>query len=76
MPERPKVPAITVQQIHTKLIASASVALSWLVEHVTRNQADTVNRALQVYAFIEQKKAEGYEILIHKDGKTEVVNIV
>lgn len=38
---------------------NATIDLDWLVKQTGLKQVDLVNRAVQIYAFIEQAKAEG-----------------
>lgn len=50
-----------------RLIPKAEAALREAVEVTESRHADVVNRALQVYAYVEKERAVGRELLI-RDG--------
>jgi len=54
----------------------ASDSLARLV-HLTRlSKTDVVNRALQVYCFIEEQKLQGGELLVRKHDELQQVHII
>ena len=65
------------QQLHritVNLIPRASAALELAAQLGQDSKTDTINRALQMYAYFMQVKSEGDEILIrHPDGETEKI---
>ena len=40
------------------------------------NQADVINRAIQIMGFLERQTSDGGELLIRKNGETEKVTII
>jgi hypothetical protein len=64
------------EQLHAKLVPPASDSLARLV-HLTRlSKTDVVNRALQVYCFIEEQKLQGGELLVRKHDELQQVHII
>lgn len=63
-------------QLHAKLIPPASASLTRLVELTHLSKTDIANRALQIYAFLEEEKQSGGELLLRKDGETQRVQII
>jgi hypothetical protein len=35
------------------------------------NKTDAVNRAVQLYDYVQAKRGEGYRVLFERDGRTE-----
>ncbi|MFE2541015.1 hypothetical protein [Actinacidiphila glaucinigra] len=59
------------------LIPAAVQAVIALMRITGLSKTDTINRALQVYAFLAQQMADGKEIhLRDENGNTERVHIV
>ncbi|MFF4694852.1 hypothetical protein [Streptomyces chattanoogensis] len=59
------------------LIPVAARAVTALMRITGLSKTDTINRAVQVYAFLAQQMAEGKEVLLRdEDGSTERVHIV
>lgn len=59
-------------------VAPAVVDLDWLMLHKQMSQNDVVNRAVQVYAFLEREAAKGKVLhLANEDGSaSERVHVV
>lgn len=59
------------------LIPAAQQALRGLVARTGLSKTDVINRSLQVYGYLEDRKAEGYEVLLRKnDGTVERLQIM
>lgn len=58
-----------------QLTVQASTALDESMVRTGLNKTDTINRALQVHAFIEAQLAAGDEILI-RDGRTDEITVL
>lgn len=59
------------------LVPPAVEAIGQLTEATGLSKTDVINRAVQVYAFIEERIREGSDLLLRKeDGGTERVHIV
>lgn len=55
----------------------ATTDLDELTVQTGMKQNDVVNRAVQVYAFIERELAQGKKLILGSpDGSTETVNII
>jgi hypothetical protein len=61
------------REIKTKLTAASSQALGELTARNGDSETDTVNRALQIYAYIEAERAAGRQILIEDQGELNVL---
>ena len=62
------------REIKTKLTAKSSKALGALTARTGLSEVDIVNRALQIYAYIEEEQAAGRQILSHDEkGSTDVL---
>ncbi|MCX4799560.1 hypothetical protein OG497_37535 [Streptomyces sp. NBC_01242] len=64
------------EQLHVKLIPTAARSLALTMELEKLSKTDTVNRAVQVYAFLAEQMASGGEILIRKGDMVEKVHII
>jgi hypothetical protein len=51
------------------LIPKADEALAGLMETLQLSRTDTVNRAIQVYAYLEQVMAAGGRVLVQPAGE-------
>ncbi|GAA1044454.1 MULTISPECIES: hypothetical protein [Streptomyces] len=59
------------------LVPPAARAVDDLVEATGLNKADVINRAVQIYAFLEERMREGKVVLLRgPDEKEERVHIV
>ncbi|WP_413812693.1 hypothetical protein [Streptomyces sp. OE57] len=59
------------------LIPVAAQAVTALMRITGLSKTDTINRAVQVYAFLAQQMANGKEVLLRdENGNTERVHIV
>lgn len=56
------------REIKTKLTSKSSQALGELTARTGLSEVDVVNRALQIYAYIEAEQAAGLKILAHDPG--------
>lgn len=57
--------------------SAAMFALRKLVNTTGSNQTDAINRSIQVWAFLEEKREAGYELLLQApDGAVEKVHII
>jgi hypothetical protein len=65
-------------KVTVNLIPIAVEDLAWLTEELKFKQTDLINRALQIYAFIErQKRLEGAELMFrYRDGELGKVHIL
>lgn len=52
------------------LIPRANAALELAIQITGDSKTDTVNRALQVYAYLEHVISDGGEVMIRQDGST------
>jgi hypothetical protein len=50
------------------LIPPAVQAIADLTESTGLSKADVINRAVQIYAFLEQQKQDGAELLLRSSG--------
>lgn len=64
------------ERVTINLIPRASAALAEAAQLTGNSKTDTVNRALQAYAFLERTMAGGGEILIRLDGETELLKLL
>jgi nucleoid-associated protein YejK len=71
MPPSPELTAL-----NCKLIPAAAEALTRSVTRTRLSKTDTVNRALQVYDYIEEQLRQGGELLIRKNGEIEKITII
>lgn len=62
--------------LNCKLIPRANDALLRTVERAQLSKTDVVNRAIQVYDFIEAQLADGGEILVRKNGEIEKITLL
>lgn len=70
--EGPRLTKVTVN-----LAPKAVDALEQAVEANQENKTDVVNRAIQAYAFMTQKMADGWKIhLQHPDGKEYLIHFL
>lgn len=59
------------------LVPPAVEAIERLTESTGLSKTDVINRAVQVYAFIDERMREGSDVLLrNRDGETERVHIV
>ncbi|OEV09210.1 hypothetical protein AN218_22295 [Streptomyces nanshensis] len=58
------------------LVAPAKTELEWLASHLGLSQVDVINRALQIYGYVERQRAVGGEVLIRHNGETEKIHII
>ena len=64
-------------RINSELIPDAAQALARLVERTGMKKVDVVNRALQVYDFIEAEARSGTVIVLRSaDGREETVRFL
>ena len=62
-------------RVSANLTARAARALEQAVTLTGDSQTDTINRALQVYAYLEEVQAEGGEVLIHRGGQDQPTSL-
>lgn len=71
------VTVLTGRRVTIGFVPRATTDLDELVERTGTKQNDVVNRAVQVYAFIERELAQGKKLILGSpDGTTETVNII
>lgn len=59
------------------LIPKAAQAVTTLMSITGLSKTDSINRAVQIYAFLAQQMADGKEVLLRdENGNTERVHIV
>ncbi|MEU0936777.1 hypothetical protein [Embleya sp. NPDC005971] len=59
------------------LISAAAKSMTYLLQRTELNKNDIVNRALQVYAYLEQRQEEGYDLFLHdENGNIERLRIM
>ncbi|MFD9999826.1 hypothetical protein [[Kitasatospora] papulosa] len=59
------------------LVPPAVEAISKLVETTGLTKTDVINRAVQIYAFLEDRMGDGNEVMLRSaDGELERVHIV
>ncbi len=64
-------------KITVNLLPRAVAALEKVVDLVGGSKTDAINKALQIYLFLEQEQAAGKTILLAKaDGTADVVKIL
>lgn len=65
-------------RITVGLIPTAWTALQWLMAHTRLNRTDVVNRAISVYAMVEEHAQQGHEMVFRDPatGKERIVEIV
>lgn len=67
----------TNERYSVTLVPPAVQAISDLVEATGLSKTDVINRAVQIYAFLEAQRQTGSRVVIERpDGKTEGVYIV
>ncbi|MFG1640488.1 hypothetical protein ACGFMK_09385 [Amycolatopsis sp. NPDC049252] len=65
------------ERVTVNLVPRASRALDQAVELTGDSKTDTINRALQVYAVLEEAVSKGGEVVIrHSSGEQEVIRFV
>ena len=65
------------QRVTVNLIPKSSASLDRLAERTTMSKTDVINRALQLYDFIDGETAAGGQILVRSaDGTAEVLRII
>ncbi len=57
------------ERLTVNLIERSSKALELAVDLTHDSKTDTINRALQLYAFLLASMSEGGHVLIEKDGE-------
>ncbi|WP_370130547.1 hypothetical protein [Streptacidiphilus sp. EB103A] len=69
--------AVGSERYSVTLVPPAALAIAELMTATGLSKADVINRAVQVYGFLEAQRAEGREILLRdSDGAVERVHIV
>jgi hypothetical protein len=64
-------------RITVALVARAIAALRRIVERTKLSQTDVINRAIQLYEFIDYELSTGAElIIIHRDGQRHSVKLL
>jgi hypothetical protein len=64
-------------RLNAILIPKAEQALNWLTESTGLNRTDVVNRALQLYRFVEEStSAGGKVVVVRANGESENVRII
>lgn len=65
------------QRVNVALIPAASVALERLQERRGMKQVDIVNRALQVYEYIDEEICGGNDIVVRTpDGREQIIRFL
>ncbi|MFF0733827.1 hypothetical protein ACFYVK_19650 [Streptomyces chartreusis] len=65
------------ERFSVTFVPPAAQAVRELMEVTGLNKADVINRAVQIYAFLEDRKRKGSDLLLRSpDGETERVHIV
>lgn len=65
------------ERFSVTFVPPAAQAVRELVEATGLNKADVINRAVQIYAFLEDHRRKGNDLLLRSpDGETERVHIV
>jgi hypothetical protein len=68
--------ATPLERVTVNLTARASTALELVTKLTGDSKTDTINRALQVYALIEQVTAKGGSIYIREAGDSELERVL
>jgi hypothetical protein len=64
------------ERLHVLLTPKAAAALTAVSEAEAMKKTDVVNRAVQLYAWIQERRNEGDELVIrHPDGTAELVQL-
>ncbi|MFF9639802.1 hypothetical protein ACF1D2_35135 [Streptomyces bacillaris] len=72
---RPQIPAS--ERYSVTLVPPAVQAVAELTESTGLSKADVINRAVQIYAFLEAQTRDGADILLRgPDGTPERLHIV
>ena len=59
------------------LTTKANAAVNWLAERTGMSKTDVVNRAVQLYQFVEQQEADGAQLgLIRPDDSVDRVHVL
>ncbi|MFG2078273.1 hypothetical protein [Nonomuraea maritima] len=65
------------ERLTVNLVQRGAEALVKASELTGHTKTDTVNRALQVYAYLEEVRAQGGEVLIRRTGgEIEMINFL
>lgn len=64
------------ERVTVNLTPKAVKALASACEMTGDSKTDTINRALRLYAYVEQVKAEGKRLMVGEDGKLEVLEVL
>lgn len=72
-----KTPAVTVERITVGLVERAREALAKIMRITGNSKTDSVNRALQLHAYVLEETEKGSQLLIRKpDGTAEIVHLM
>lgn len=63
-------------RVTVNLVERAVKALDLAVSITHDSKTDTINRALQVYAYVLHETDQGGEVFIHKDGETSKITFL
>ena len=64
------------ERLHVLLIPKAAAALTAVSEAESLKKTDIVNRAVQLYAWIQERRAAGDELLMRRpDGTSDLVQL-
>ena len=64
-------------RITVGLTTKANAAVNWLAERTGMSKTDVVNRAVQLYQFVEQQEADGAQLgLIRPDGSVDRMHML
>lgn len=63
-------------RLNVPLIPKAAEALARLEDRTSKSKADVINRALQLYDFVESERAQGHSLaVVDADGRTAPVTM-
>lgn len=66
-----------VVRLTVALLASIAHLLSAIVDRTGMSKTDVINRAIKLYAFIDEETADGSELVIRrKNGEERIVQIL
>jgi hypothetical protein len=67
---------LTYERLNVNLTERSSLALTVAAELDGLNKTDVVNRAVQLYSFLIQERAEGRELLIRDGDKFATIHLL
>ena len=66
----------TLERVTVNLIPKASKALAETADLTGDSKTDTINRALQLYAWVMQVTSANGKIMVEQDGEVSVIKLL